>query len=119
MERRRLAALLDQHAAPRPVPLVPELLAWWAEDELPLWQALEEEEGVMLPAPFFCVPWPRAQAVARAVRDGLLDVQGTRVLDVGCGSGLACRGGLRERPRDASACGAADRTPLAPSAPSA
>lgn len=85
----RLAALLDTHAAYGPVPLVPTLSAWRADDELPLWGALEEACGQRLGAPFFAVPWPGAQALALLIERGLLDVAGRRVLDVGCGSGLA------------------------------
>jgi len=96
-----LAALLAQHAPLRPVPLVPSLRAFFADDELPLWQALEEAAGVRVSAPFFAVAWPGAQALARAIHDGAgsggvdggidggVDVAGRRVVDLGCGSGLA------------------------------
>lgn len=89
MPLERLSALLHEHAPPRPVPLAPHLLAWWADDELPLWMALEEELGRPLGPPFFCVPWPGAQALALAVERRLIDVEDRLVLDVGCGSGVA------------------------------
>jgi predicted nicotinamide N-methyase len=85
----RLVALLDEHAPMRAVPLCPELAVWTADDELPLWQALEEELGETIGAPFFCMPWPGAQALALLVERGPERVAGRRVLDVGCGSGLA------------------------------
>ena len=88
-----LAALLARHAPLRPVPLVPSLRAFFADDELPLWQALEEAVGARVSAPFFAVAWPGAQALARAIHDGAgnggVDVVGRRVVDLGCGSGLA------------------------------
>lgn len=85
----RLGELLDRHAPMRAVPLVPDLTAWCADDELPLWSALEEELGCRLAAPFFCVPWPGAQALARFVRQAGMHLSGQRVLDLGSGSGVA------------------------------
>lgn len=85
----RLRVLLEEHAPARPLPLLPHLRAWWAEDELPLWSALEQVLGHPIGAPFFCVPWPGAQGLALAVERGLVDVRGKRVLDVGAGDGLA------------------------------
>jgi predicted nicotinamide N-methyase len=84
-----LAALLSRFAPLTPVPLVPALRAFCADDELPLWEALETATGRRLEAPFFAVPWPGAQAVARGIDDGVVDVAGRSVLEVGCGSGLA------------------------------
>lgn len=85
----RLRLLLERHAPLTAVPLVPTLRAFRVDDELPLWEALEAACGHRLEAPFFAVPWPGAQAVARALKDGIVDVAGRRVLEVGCGSGLA------------------------------
>ena len=84
-----LQPLLAAHAPWRPVPLVPGLRCFCADDELPLWQAVEAALGRRVPAPFWAVPWPGAQALARVVADGLVDVRGRVVVDVGCGSGLA------------------------------
>lgn len=89
LDDERLRGLLARHAPLRPVPLRADLLAFCADDELPLWEALEAACGVRLEAPFFAVPWPGAQAVARAIADGVVDVADRRVLEVGCGSGLA------------------------------
>ncbi|MFZ9886532.1 MAG: class I SAM-dependent methyltransferase [Myxococcota bacterium] len=85
----RLGALLDQHAPMRSVPLVPDLSAWYADDELPLWGSLEAELGHPVAAPFFCVPWPGAQALALYVRQQNIALAGRRVLDLGSGSGVA------------------------------
>lgn len=84
-----LLALLSRHAPLRPVPLAPGVRAFCADDELPLWVALEEACGQRVDAPFFAVPWPGAQAVARALQDRIVDVTGRVVLEVGCGSGVA------------------------------
>lgn len=80
--------LLHTHAPLREVPLCPGLRAFHAEDELPLWQAVEHTVGEPTEAPFYAVAWPGAQAIARAMQDGLVDVRGLRVLDLGCGGGL-------------------------------
>lgn len=89
MDDARLFALLDQHAPWRPTSLVPSLSAWHADDELPLWQALEAELSKKIDPPFFAVAWPGAQGLARAIEDGVVDVKGKHVVDVGAGSGIA------------------------------
>lgn len=81
--------LLALHAPLRPPTLVPELAAFQADDELPLWLAVEAQLGRAVDAPFYAVCWPGAQALARAIFDGDVDVAGRRVVDMGCGSGLA------------------------------
>ncbi|MDP2340661.1 MAG: methyltransferase domain-containing protein [Deltaproteobacteria bacterium] len=91
-----LHALLLRHAPLRPTALVPALRAFHADDELPLWLALEEACGAQLSAPFFAVAWPGAQALARALSDGVVDVRGRRVCDLGCGSGLAAIAAARQ-----------------------
>lgn len=83
-----LPPLLHAHAPLRPVPLCPTLQAFQANDELALWQAVERAAGKPVEAPFYAVAWPGAQALARALLDGLVDVRGRRVLDLGCGGGL-------------------------------
>lgn len=89
-----LAALLAAHAPLTPCALVPDISAWRAVDELPLWQALESAAGAPVDPPFFAVAWPGAQALARAIKDGLVDVAGAVVADVGCGSGVAALAAL-------------------------
>jgi predicted nicotinamide N-methyase len=87
--RARLSALLEAHAPFVPAPLLPSVVVPMAQDELPVWQGAEEIFGGPLPAPFWAVAWPGAQALARAVAVGLVPVAGRVVVDVGCGSGLA------------------------------
>ena len=84
-----VAALLDAHAPFVPVPFLPALCAWQAVSEVPLWEALEARCDGPVPPPFFCVAWPGAQVLAWAVTEGLIAVDGQRVVDVGSGSGLA------------------------------
>jgi predicted nicotinamide N-methyase len=86
---RWLWPLLHEHAPLRATALCPQLRAFQAEDAVPLWQAIEAHVGHSVDAPFFAVAWPGAQALARAVQDGLIEIAGRRVLDLGCGSGLA------------------------------
>jgi predicted nicotinamide N-methyase len=85
----RVASLLDAHAAFESIELVPSIRAWRAEDEIPLWSALEAEVGHELGPPYYATPWPGAQLLALAVSEGILAVEGKRVLDVGAGSGVA------------------------------
>lgn len=86
--------LLQRHAPLRPVPLAPHLRAFHADDELPLWQALEDVVGDRIAAPFFAVAWPGAQALARVI-----DAAGVKdrvVVDLGCGSGVAAVAAARK-----------------------
>ena len=85
----RLRALLDLHAPWSPLGLCPPLHAWQAADELPLWTALEHEVGGHVPPPMYAAAWPGSQALARVIQDGCISVSSRRVLDVGCGSGVA------------------------------
>ena len=83
-----LRELLLLHAPLRPLPLLPSMRAFHAQDELGLWMALEAASGSRLGAPFFAVAWPGAQALAKAISDGAVAVRGKRVVDLGCGSGI-------------------------------
>ena len=84
-----LSSLLATYAPLRPTSLCPELSAFHADDELPLWIALEAALGRQIDAPFFAVAWPGAQAVSRVLLDRDVDVDGAVVVDLGCGDGLA------------------------------
>jgi predicted nicotinamide N-methyase len=73
----------------RPVPLVPEISLYLADEAVPLWKKTEEqlnEEG--LPPPFWAFAWAGGQALARYVLDHADCVRGKRVLDLASGSGL-------------------------------
>lgn len=88
MDLGSLERLLEVHAPFRPLPFVPELACWHADNELPLWEALESAAGCEVPPPFFALAWPAGQAVARLVLDGVIEVAGRRVADVGSGAGV-------------------------------
>jgi predicted nicotinamide N-methyase len=73
----------------RPVPHVPEISLFVADEAVPLWQKTEEELGEMgLPPPFWAFAWAGGQALARYVLDHPETVRGKRVLDLAAGSGL-------------------------------
>ena len=73
----------------RPVPHVPEISLYVADEAVPLWQKTEEQLGEMgLPPPFWAFAWAGGQALARYILDNPELVRGKRVLDIASGSGL-------------------------------
>ena len=86
-------------ASLRPVPEVPEISLYAADDAFSLWEAVEREVGQAdQPPPFWAFAWPGGQALARYVLDHPEQVAGRSVLDLGSGSGLtaiACAIGRR------------------------
>ncbi len=70
-----------------PVPLVPEVVVYAAEDAYQVWEltTLGTDEA---PVPFWSFPWAGGQALARYVLDHPDLVRGRRVLDLASGSGL-------------------------------
>jgi predicted nicotinamide N-methyase len=73
----------------RPVPLVPEISVYVADEAVPIWQKTEEELDAMgLPPPYWAFAWAGGQALARYVLDHRAAVAGLRVLDLAAGSGL-------------------------------
>lgn len=73
----------------RPVPLVPEISLFVADEAVPLWHKTEEEIGEAgLPPPFWAFAWAGGQALARYVLDHPNLVRGRAVLDLASGSGL-------------------------------
>ncbi len=72
-----------------PVPHVPEISLYVAEESVPIWQKTEEELDEMgLPPPYWAFAWAGGQALARYVLDNAHAVAGKRVLDLAAGSGL-------------------------------
>jgi predicted nicotinamide N-methyase len=71
------------------VPFVPEISLYQAEDIYALWAQTERHLGrAGLSPPFWGVPWPGGQALARYLLDHADLVAGRSVLDFGSGSGL-------------------------------
>jgi predicted nicotinamide N-methyase len=71
------------------VPFVPEISLYQADDIYALWAQTERHLGrAGLSPPFWGVPWPGGQALARYLLDHPALVAGRCVLDVGSGSGL-------------------------------
>jgi predicted nicotinamide N-methyase len=75
------------HTAPAPVPFVPEITLWQADEPIALWEQTEAD-GVEQPPPFWAFAWAGGQALARYVLDHPELVAGRSVLDLATGSGL-------------------------------
>ena len=72
-----------------PVPQVPEISLYVADESVPIWLKTEEElEQIGLPPPYWAFAWAGGQALARYVLDNARIVAGKRVLDLAAGSGL-------------------------------
>ncbi len=83
------AAFVAANCGLRPVPEVPEISLYAADDAFSLWEAVEREVGQPdQPPPFWAFAWPGGQALARYVLDHREQVAGRRALDIGSGSGL-------------------------------
>jgi predicted nicotinamide N-methyase len=73
----------------KPVPHVPEIVLYVADEAVPIWQKTEEELDAMgLPPPYWAFAWAGGQALARHVLDHRGTVARARVLDLAAGSGL-------------------------------
>ncbi|HCT78672.1 MAG TPA: protein methyltransferase [Micromonosporaceae bacterium] len=72
-----------------PVPLVPEIRLYLADDAIVWWARMEAEAGTKLVAPFWASAWVGGQALARYILDNPEVADGRRVLDLASGSGLA------------------------------
>jgi predicted nicotinamide N-methyase len=82
-----LLEFVRTHTVPVPVPFVPEVTLWQAEEPIALWEATEAE-GAEQPPPFWAFAWAGGQALARHVLDHPDLVSGRGVLDLATGSGL-------------------------------
>src|SRR6478672_5936914 len=73
----------------KPVPHVPEISLYVAEESVPIWQKTEEELNALgLPPPYWAFAWAGGQPHARYVLDNPRAVAGKRALDLAAGSGL-------------------------------
>jgi len=83
-------AFVRANSSLRPVPMVPELTLYLADDAIGVWEASERDaRRTELPPPFWAFAWPGGQALARHILDHPEVVAGRSVLDVGSGSGIA------------------------------
>ncbi|GAA4731406.1 class I SAM-dependent methyltransferase [Phytohabitans rumicis] len=94
------AAFVRAHTRLAPVPLVPEVVLYQAEEAIALWEQTESGSAEQQPPPFWGFAWAGGQALARYVLDHPALVAGERVLDLAAGSGLvavaAARAGAAE-----------------------
>ncbi len=90
-----LAQLLDRYAPFTPAPLVPEISVFYGRSLIEVWEAAEALAGSALPAPFWAYPWAAGLAIARVVLDHPDWVANRRVLDFGCGGGVAALAAAR------------------------
>ena len=82
-------SFIRRHTRLTPVPLVPEISLYMADDATELWQHTEADfDAVGLPPPFWAFPWAGGQALARYLLDRPGGLRGARVLDFASGSGL-------------------------------
>lgn len=108
----RLAFVRERTRA-RPVPFVPEIALYQADELTPLWHASAAELEGWDPAPFWAFAWAGGLALARHLLDHPELVRGKRVFDFATGSGLLAIAALRAGAVRAVAC---DTDPLAEAA---
>ncbi|MBB2942420.1 putative nicotinamide N-methyase [Actinoplanes lutulentus] len=82
-----LSEFLQAHTVLAPVPFIPEIALWQAEEPIALWEATEAA-GTSQPPPFWAFAWAGGQALARHILDDPDLVAGRSVLDLATGSGL-------------------------------
>ncbi len=80
--------LLARFAPISPVSACPQVLARQTNDVFALWQAWEEESGVIQDVPYWAIVWPAARVLAEYIGVHPELVQGRSVLDCGCGCGV-------------------------------
>ena len=82
-------SFIRANTRPLPVPSVPALSLYQADEVTPLWLMTEQDMARQrLAPPFWAFAWSGGQAVARYILEHPDIVRGRRVLDIACGSGL-------------------------------
>ena len=97
-----LLEFIRTHTVPAPVPFVPEITLWQADEPIALWEQTEAG-GVEQPPPFWAFAWAGGQALARYVLDNPDLVAGRGVLDLATGSGLVAVAAARAGGRPVTA----------------
>lgn len=92
--------LMAKHAPLQPVHGCGAIVAYQSEDLYALWEAWEAESACECPTPFWAIAWPAAIVLVRHLLSNPSLAKNKRVLDIGCGGGVACI---------AAALGGADR----------
>ena len=87
--------LLEDFAPLRPIVGCPELRAHQTEDVFSLWQAWEGRAGRQAEPPFWAVAWPASAVLARHVLETPTLCAGRRIVDLGCGGGVAALGAAK------------------------
>jgi predicted nicotinamide N-methyase len=94
-----------------PVPLVPEIRLYQADEPVGMWQRTEQLTGrTGLDPPFWAFAWAGGRALARYLLDHPETVRGRRAIDIASGSGLVAIAAARA---GAPAVTAYDIDPLA------
>jgi predicted nicotinamide N-methyase len=97
--------LVRAHTAPGRAPLVPEIVLRLAASDTDLWHATQDWlDARDVPPPFWAFAWPGGQALARHVLDHPEVVRGSRVFDLGAGSGLVAIACALAGAREVVAC---------------
>ena len=79
---------IRSHLAVAPVPFVPEVSLYQAEEPIGLWELAEGEYRSDQPPPFWAFAWAGGQGLARYVLDHPTEAAGRAVLDLASGTGL-------------------------------
>jgi len=83
------ASFIRANTRPLPVPSLPSIRLYQADEVTPLWLMTEQDmDAQRLAPPFWAFAWSGGQALARYVLEHPEIVKGRRVLDIACGSGL-------------------------------
>ncbi len=84
-----IKAFIRAQTRPLPVPSVPSIQLYQADEVTPLWLMTEQDMATQrLAPPFWAFAWSGGQALARYILEHPEIVRDRRVLDIACGSGL-------------------------------